>query len=162
MTWLALLWKFRTWIGAGLVVLAAVGLWGAWVHRGHELSAARQAANVAKAQTTVAQNQNAAQQQASNIVDHGRAKADVTVHIQQENEHALLSAPGAQQSVDPQLYGRFIDGLCRYPQYAGDSRCFALRPADPAKPANASPAGPDAGSYGWGDRSVRGSTNGPT
>jgi hypothetical protein len=149
-----------------LLIAGIVGVLGfLWLRGNHEhdarLAAERKAAT-SHVESTIAQAQAQAQQGAGIIVDRGRAKADVTVHIQQENEHALLSAPGAQQSVDPQLYGHFIDGLCRYPEYAGDSRCIALRPADPAKPANAGPASPDAGSYGWRDRGVRGSTNGPT
>lgn len=126
----------------GVAAAASLALlWGIWVHRGHEVAKANREAAVARSSAAVAQGQSAAQAQAAQITDQGRAKADVTVHIQQENASALAQAPGSAQGVDPVLYSDLVRGLCLYQSTSGDAACAGLRGSNSTviSPANPGP-----------------------
>jgi hypothetical protein len=123
----------------GVAAAASLALlWGIWVHRGHEVAKAKQEAAAARSSAVVAQGQSTAQDRAAQITDQGRAKADVTVHIQQENASVLAQAPGSAQGVDPILYSDLVRGLCLYQSTSGDAACSGLRGANPPviSPAN--------------------------
>lgn len=164
---LALVWQFAKpfltvrngmLAGAALVVAGSL-LYARAEHAGR--MADQQKLNTAHAQATQAAAQTQTGQQAAAIADQGRAKADVTVHIQQENSNALLTATGAQQGVDPQLYAALIGGLCRYAVAAGDPRCAGLRKPDTAvvPPADSGP--PATGGVGRDDSQRSGLSGGP-
>jgi len=131
-------WRVIAGITTFGVLAAAVAL---FVHRGHEVTAAKQEAAVARSSAVVAQGQSTAQAQAAQVIDQGRAKADVTVHIQQENASALAQAPGSTQGVDPVLYSDLVRGLCLYQSTSGDAACAGLRGSNSTviSPANPGP-----------------------
>lgn len=101
--------------------------------KAHQLAAAQTQAATATDNLVVAKGQNAAQTDAQKIVLAGSAKTDVTLHIQQDNQRAILAAPGASQVVDPGLVSTLDDGLCRYDAYAGNPGCNQVRPSDPGQ-----------------------------
>jgi len=131
-------WRVIAGITTFGVLAAAVAL---FVHRGHEVTASKQEAAVARSSAVVAQGQSTAQAQAAQVIDQGRAKADVTVHIQQENASALAQAPGSTQGVDPVLYSDLVRGLCLYQSTSGDAACAGLRGSNSTviSPANPGP-----------------------
>jgi hypothetical protein len=149
-------------------VVAAVGGAGAvgaaWLyvqHLQHAKQAAETKAAVSQATATGAQGQSGAQTDAAKIVDLGRAKADVTVHTQQENQRAILSAPGASDAVDPGLMSALVGGLCRYDAYRSDPACAQVRPADPGQLPPASSPSSDTSGNDWGFSSGHRPANGP-
>jgi hypothetical protein len=152
---------------AALGVLGAVG--GIWLHVRHieaDLASARAEAARQHAVATVQTGQTALAGDAARITDAGRAKADVTVHIQQENRSALLADPGAGQVIDPGLAADLSRRLCAYAAYAGDPGCAELRAPDPgqlpqAGAGNAAPQ-PSSPSYGWGVGRSPGQPDRPT
>lgn len=150
------------WIGVGALVLGLVGfVWADHAYWKHQAAAMAQKAASEHASAVQTQGQSAAQTDAAKIVDAGRAKADVTVHIQQENRNAILTAPGAADAVDPGLMSALVGGLCRYAAYRDDPACSAMRSADPAKLPAAGSAGsaPEPNDWGY-SRSAR-PANGP-
>jgi hypothetical protein len=125
--------RLAAYAGATLLLLSAVlGGW-AYVH-GLQSALVKQEAATAAAQ---AQDKHDAGQAAlaadtATIVQQGAAKADLTVHVQQENANVLASSPGAAAPLDPGLVSAVVAGLCRYSAYAGDPGCAGLRSADSA------------------------------
>lgn len=101
----------------------------------HELQAGKARAEAQAAQqhavAVVQTGQAAAAGQAAQIVSQGAQQHDLTIHVQQENDRAILAAPGAAQAVDPRLNDIGRRGLCRYAAYAGDPECAGLRQPDP-------------------------------
>jgi hypothetical protein len=151
-------------------VFAAIGMAGAvggfWLYI-HELQTGKARAEAIAAQqhsvATVQTGQTALAGDASRITDAGRAKADITVHIQQENRSALLADPGAGQVIDPGLAADLSRRLCLYAAYRDDPGCVEVRPADPgqlpqAGAGNAPPASPP---DGWDVGRRFGQPNGP-
>jgi hypothetical protein len=153
-------WPFLVALG----VLAAVA--GIWLHVRHleaDLAAARAETAKQHGVATVQTGQTAAAGDAAKIIDAGRAKADVTVHIQQENRSALLADPGAGQVIDPGLAADLSRRLCAYAAYRDDPGCAEVRAPDPgqlpqAGAGNAAPASP---SDGWDVGRRFGQPNGP-
>lgn len=140
-----LLWPLLAALG---VLAAGVGVWLHLKHLEADLAQARAQAAQQHAVATVQTGQANAAGDAAAIVDAGRAKADVTVHIQQENQRALLAAPGAAQAVDPGFAAALDRSLCAFDAYAADPGCAAVRAPDPGQPAPAdsghpAAAGPD-------------------
>jgi hypothetical protein len=143
------------WAWPALAALAAAAaVVGFWLHLRHveaDLAQARAQAAKQRGVATVQTGQAAAAGDAAKILDAGRAKADVTVHIQQENRSALLADPGAGQVIDPGLAADLSRRLCLYAAYRDDPGCAEVRAADPAElpPAGAGHAAPAAPAGGW-------------
>ncbi len=84
--WVALAWKYRNLIGAGLAVLAVLGLWAVWVHRGHELASTRAALASETAlfkqehQSFLAEQAHSRALEAARTSDHKDAITDANTH----------------------------------------------------------------------------------
>jgi hypothetical protein len=122
-----------------LPFVAAIGGVGAlggavlWVH-GLKTAATVAEAKAAQqhAVAVVQTGQVAAAAQTAQIVAAGVVQHDLTIHVQQENQNAILAAPGATQAIDPRLNAVGRLGLCKYAAYNDDPECAGLRSADPA------------------------------
>lgn len=74
----------------------------------------------AKGAATVAKGEAAAGVAALEAYDRGAARAQRTQQVRQGNSHAILTAPGADAPVDPDLARTFVRGLCHYEAYRDD------------------------------------------
>jgi hypothetical protein len=130
------------WLLVGGAVLGLVGVvWADHAYWKHQAAAMAQKAASEHASATVAQQQTQAQQAASTIVDVAHTKADVTVHIQQENAREILDAPGASAALDPALNAAGRRSLCAFSIYAADPGCIGLSGSSAGQPPGSSPAG---------------------
>ncbi len=104
--WLAIIWKFRALIGAGVAVVAVLGLWAVWVHRGHELASAKALA-ASEGQTIAQMKANEAHQAAvSKISDAAEQKQIVIQHdIQVQTRTVVKEVP---KYVTPEADARCI------------------------------------------------------
>jgi Flp pilus assembly protein TadG len=131
------------WLAVGAGVLALVGfVWADHAYWKHQAEAMAQKAASERASATVAQNQTQAQQAAGAIVDQAHTKADVTVHIQQENAREILDSPGASAALDPALNAAGRRSLCNFAVYLADPGCAGLPGAGPGQPSGAGSSGP--------------------
>lgn len=84
MTTLALLWKFRAWIGAGLAICVALGLWAIWTQRGRDLTTtkaqlvAEQAAFEMEHQAFLAEQRHSRALEAARGQEHASAVQDAS------------------------------------------------------------------------------------
>ena len=145
------------WVAGASVLALVLGLlWADHAHLKAQVAQLAQKAASEHAQAVQQTGQSNAQSDAAKIIDQGRAKADVTVHIQQENRNAILAAPGASDGVDPGLMSALVGGLCRYAGYSSDPACLKLRAVDPGLVPPASSPSSAAGANDWGySRSAR-------
>jgi hypothetical protein len=108
--------KLPTLTGAGLsaakyVLLAAAGAFALWFFFIRPDAALRRAAT-AEADAIVAETQGeAAEDTIRIVVDHNNEVATITTRIEETNAE-ILSAPGADQAVDPAGYDAFVRALC--------------------------------------------------
>lgn len=137
------------WAAVGLVVLLGLNTVFGFISdpfhlKAHQLANAQAQAVQAKGDAALATGQAGAAVQATQIVAKGVQQHDLTIHVQQENERAILAAPGADQVLDSRLNDAGRRGLCRFAAYADDPECAGLRQPDPgggqeAHPGDAAP-----------------------
>lgn len=131
------------WRAAGLAALCAALagvalLWRLEANHAGNLEQQRQAA---KAADRVDQAKAAAAGDAAITVAAGAARDARTQTLHEENSHAIQSAPGAGQSLDPGLNAAGRRGLCAYRAYADDPACIQLRGPDSGQRPTAGGAG---------------------
>ena len=69
-------------------------------------------------------------QDAANTVAGAGAREGAIDQQTRDNEHAIHSAPGADNPVDNAVHGVGIDGLCKRAAYHRDPRCLPHPTAD--------------------------------
>ena len=123
-------WKM---LGIGALCLALAGLFAAWrLEAGHAQRLAQQAA-AAQAADHMDQAKAAASQAATAVVAQGADRDAGTLNLHEENSHALETASGFAQSLDPELDAAGRRGLCGFAAYATDPACVQLRGPDPGQ-----------------------------
>jgi hypothetical protein len=128
---IALLIQWKTMLAAGLAA-AVLGLFALWrIEAGHARRLEGQVQAALAAQKG-AESQAAAAGQAEAVVASGAQRDQRTITLHAENSHAIQTAEGSGQSVDPALNAAGRRGLCAYPSYAADPQCIQLLGADPA------------------------------
>lgn len=126
-------WRLCAWAGLAAVVAVLAGLWRLEAGRAAHFQSALQAAQAAQAN---AQAQASATTAAGAVVAAGAARDAATRDTHTENEHAIQSAPGSGQGLDPALNDAGRRGLCGYRAYAADPGCVQLRGAGPGQRPN--------------------------
>ncbi|HUO23659.1 MAG TPA: hypothetical protein VMU59_14175 [Caulobacteraceae bacterium] len=144
MTWALILTHWRAAAMALLTSLLALALWLWRAEAGHaarlqaELEAAKGAAAMANADAK-------ASQAAGTVIAAGAARDAAGEARHEENDHAIQTAPGSGQGLDPGLNSAGRRGLCLYGAYRGDPACVQLLGPDPAGLSDAGAADPAAG-----------------
>lgn len=120
-------WKALGLAGLGLVLAAALTLWRLEAGRAGRLEQQVLAAQTAgKADQAKAM----ASQAAETVVDQGASRDIRALNLHMENSHAIETAPGYGQGLDPQLNAAGRRGLCGFQAYAEDPACIQLRGVD--------------------------------
>jgi hypothetical protein len=100
LTWFLTQWRLFAWAGLAAALAALAGLWRMEADKAAHLQTALAAAQAAQAS---AQAQAAAANAAGATVAAGAARDEATRDTHTENEHAIQSAPGSGQGLDPAL-----------------------------------------------------------
>jgi hypothetical protein len=126
---IALISQWKVWAAAGSAALL-VSLFALWrLEAGHAQSLQAQLQQ-AQAAAKQAQAQSAAAADAETVIANGAVRDQHTVTVHSENSHAIQSAEGASQALDPGLNAAGRRGLCAYDSYAADPACVQLRGHD--------------------------------
>ena len=136
-------WRLYVWGGLAVVIAVLAGLWRIEAGRAAHLQSALQTAQAAQAS---AQAQAVAATAAGATVAAGAERDAATRDIHTENEHAIQSAPGSGQGLDPALNDAGRRGLCSFRAYQSDPACVQLRGADSGgrpDPGGADPSAPN-------------------
>jgi hypothetical protein len=129
---IALLARWKTFAAAGLgLVLAA--LFGLWRIEASRAARFEQQAQAARTADRTDQARAAASQVAEAVVDQGAGRDARALNLHEENSHAIQTAPGFGQGLDPELNAAGRRSLCQYDEYAGSAECLQLRGADPGR-----------------------------
>lgn len=102
-----------------LVVVTAVAMVLSWQHDRRAAGEARVGQALGEARTKSAAD-------ATNIVAEGADRDQATDAITRENAHAIDSAPGANQAVDPAAHRAGLVSLCKRAAYRGSAQCLQL------------------------------------
>lgn len=123
-------WRLAILAGLAAAAALALGLWRAEIGHAARLQGQLDAARAGAAS---AQAQAAAGLQAAAVAAAG-ARRDAWVQDQhRENQDAIQSATGSDQSLDPQLNAAGRRGLCQFAVYRADPACISLLGSDPGQ-----------------------------
>ena len=131
------------WRTAGLAALCAAlaGLALLWRIEADRARGLEQQLQAAKAAGQVDQAKAAAAGDAETTVAAGADRDARALAQHAENSHAIQTAPGADQGLDPGLNAAGRRGLCAYRAYRNDPACVQLRGPDPGQRPPAGGAG---------------------
>src|SRR5690606_7563037 len=116
------------WLAVAILALALVIL-GMCVADGRQKAADR--IRQAEAHKTLAESRTAAAQDASAIRDRADARDQSTDDLTRSNRDAILSSPGAQERLDPDLDAAARRAICLRQSARDYPQCRALLSADP-------------------------------
>lgn len=120
-------------LGLGALCLLLAALFALWrLEAGHARRLSEQVL-AARAADGMDQAKAAASQNAAAVVGQGADRDGRTLNLHTENSHAIETARGADQSLDPDLNAAGRRGLCGFDAYAADPACVQLRSADPGR-----------------------------
>ena len=117
-------WRLLAWAGLGAAISVLAGLWRLEAGRAAHLQSALHAAQAAQSSALA---QAGAARAAGATVAAGAARDEATRDTHTENQHAIQSAPGSGQGLDPSLNDAGRRGLCAYRAYQSDPACLQLR-----------------------------------
>ena len=127
-----LLSQWRT-VALGALCAALAGLALLWRLEAAHVRDLQQQVQAAKTAGRLDQAEAAATGAAETVVDAGAGRDAQTLAQHEDNSHAIQSAPGAAQSLDPGLNAAGRRGLCAYQAYADAPDCLQLRGPDPGQ-----------------------------
>jgi hypothetical protein len=130
-------WRIAAGGCAAAAALALLALWRLEAAHARRLQDQVQAAQAAQRD---AQAQAAASGEAASVVAEGAQRDRRAIVIHSENSHAIQTAPGSGETLDPAVNNAGRRGLCSYASYAADPQCFQLSGAGSAGDAQAGSA----------------------
>ena len=139
-----LLSRWRT-VAVGALCAGLAGLALLWRIEADRVRGLEQQVQAAKTAGRIDQAQAAAAGDAETVTDSGAGRDAQTLAQHEDNSHAIQTAPGAAQSLDPGLNAAGRRGLCAYEAYRDAPECLQLRGPDPGqRPAAGGADGPAA------------------
>jgi hypothetical protein len=139
-----LLSQWRT-VALGALCAALAGLALLWRIEADRVHSLRQQAQAAKTAGRLDQAQAMAAGDAETVVGAAAGRDADTQAQHEDNSHAIQTAPGAAQSLDPGVNAAGRRGLCAYQAYRDAPDCLQLRGPDPGqRPAAGGADGPAA------------------
>ena len=120
------------WRSIGLAALCAAlaSMALLWRIEADRVRGLQQQVQAAQTADRVEQGKAVAAGEAETVTAQGAARDAHALAQHMENSHALQIAPGADQSLDPDLNAAGRRGLCAYEAYGDDPACVQLRGAD--------------------------------
>ncbi|MEI9890918.1 MAG: hypothetical protein WDN45_10395 [Caulobacteraceae bacterium] len=129
---IALLSQWKT-LSLGALCLLVAALFALWrMEAGHAQRLAQQTAE-ARAADGMDRAAAAASRAAATVIGQGADRDMRTLNQHVENSHAIQTARGSDQSLDPDLNAAGRRGLCGFDSFAADPACVQLRGLDPGQ-----------------------------
>lgn len=123
-------WKPLALAGLCAALASLFALWRIEARHAQHLALQVEAARAAE---VMDQAQAAASRSAAGVASRGAGRDARTLDLHTENSHAIESARGFGQSLDPELNAAGRRGLCGFAAYASDPACVQLRGPDPRR-----------------------------
>jgi hypothetical protein len=129
---IALLSQWKA-LSLGALCLLAAALFALWrIEAGHARRLAQQTLD-ARAAAAMGQAAATASRTAATVVGRGAERDLRTLNQHEEDSHAIQTARGYDQRLDPDLDAAGRRGLCGFDAYAEDPACVQLRGPDPGR-----------------------------